>query len=143
MIDQNGQTAPDQHRDKEEVEEVTVAHPQREAMRAGKVVGIDLRDRRNMGKSNQEDFQPCRKHGEKHQQGGGNQDGGANPDAKAAIGGIMNGGVCRIERDHCLSPGGPFMFLRVRVALLPSPRATRSGAVAPVLEGLQLLVTGP
>ena len=100
MIDQDGQTAPDQHCYKEKVEEVTVAHPQRKAMRSGKVVGIDLRDRRNVGKPNQEDFQPCREHGEKRQQGSSDQDGGANPNPKAAIGWIMNGGVRRIERDH-------------------------------------------
>jgi hypothetical protein len=60
MIGEDRQTAPDQHRHKNEVEEVTVAHPQRKAMRARKVIGIDLRDRRNMRKSYKEKFNPCR-----------------------------------------------------------------------------------
>ncbi len=52
VIDQDRQTAPDQHHHENKVEEVAVAHPQRKAMWASKVVGIDLRDRRNIGESN-------------------------------------------------------------------------------------------
>ncbi len=74
MIDQDRQAASDQHRHKKKVEEVAVAYPQRKAMRTGEVIGIDLRDRRNMGEPNNKKFNPCRKHRQQHQHGGSDQE---------------------------------------------------------------------
>ena len=48
MIGKNRQAASDQHRNEKEVEKVAVAHPQRKPMRTGEIVGIYLRDRRDM-----------------------------------------------------------------------------------------------
>jgi hypothetical protein len=48
MIGQDGKAAADEHGDEEEIEEIAVADPERKAMRACKVVGIDHRDGRNV-----------------------------------------------------------------------------------------------
>jgi hypothetical protein len=58
-----------------------------------------------MRKPEKEKLNPCREHGEQHQHNSSNQERGPNPDAKAAIWRIMNGGVRRIKRDHRRSPG--------------------------------------
>jgi hypothetical protein len=100
MIGQNRQTAPDQHGHKKEVEEMTVAHPNRETMRTGKVIGIDLRDRWNMGQTDEKYLDPCRNHRQKHQKACNDQDGGPDPNAKTSIGGVMYGGMRRIKLDH-------------------------------------------
>src|SRR6185437_11403202 len=91
MIDKNRETAPDQHHHKNKVEEVAVAHPQRKAVWAGKVIRIDLWDRWNIWKSKKKELNPCREHGEQNQHNSRNQERGPNPDAKAAIWRIMNG----------------------------------------------------
>jgi hypothetical protein len=51
VISQDRQTTSDQHRNKKEVEEVAVTHPQWKTMWAGEVVWGYLRDGRNMRKS--------------------------------------------------------------------------------------------
>jgi len=48
MIHQDGETAANQHHYKEEVEEVTIAHPEWEPMRPGEVVGVHLGDGRDI-----------------------------------------------------------------------------------------------
>ena len=53
MIGEDGKAAADEHGDEEEVEEVAVADPEREAVRAGEVVGVHHRDGRNMREPDQ------------------------------------------------------------------------------------------
>ena len=62
MIGQDRQTAADQHGDKEEIEEVAVANPERKAVRAGKVIGIDRGNGRNMRQAGYGNLNPRRCH---------------------------------------------------------------------------------
>ena len=73
-------------------------------MWASKVVGIDLRDRRNIGESNKKKLDPCRQHGQQQHHGGNNQERGPDLDAKAAVGRKIDGLMRGIERDHRMSP---------------------------------------
>jgi hypothetical protein len=104
MIGQDRQAASNQHRNKKEIEEVAVTHPQRKAMRAGEVVGRYLWDRRNMWEAHKKNFDPRGQHRDCHQHSDSDKNRGAYPDTQATIGGIVNGGVCRIKRDHCMCP---------------------------------------
>jgi hypothetical protein len=52
----------------------------------------------------QEELQSRGKHRQRHQHSGTDENRGPYPETKAAILGIMNGGVRRIKRDHCMSP---------------------------------------
>src|SRR5262249_44938388 len=58
MIHKDGQTAANEHGDKKEVEEMAVAHPDREAVRPGEIVRVYLRNRRDPRQSAQRDFHP-------------------------------------------------------------------------------------
>jgi hypothetical protein len=131
MIGKNREAASDQHRKKKEVEKVTIPHPHRKTMRTGGVVGKDLWDRRNMRKSQKKKLDPGSKHGQSHQHRCGNEDRGPYPNAQAAIRWIMNGGVCRIERNHCTAP-------EKRPSMEPG-----LGAVATMLHCEQLLIVWP
>jgi len=104
MVCKNRKAASDQHRNKKEVEEVTVPHPYRKAMWTGEIVGKDLWDRRNMREPHKKKLDPGSKHRHRHQHSCGNEDRGPYPNANAAIRWIMNGSVCRIERNHGTAP---------------------------------------
>src|ERR1035438_7054711 len=100
MIGKNRQAASDQHRNKKEVEKVTVAYPNRKTMRTGEIIGEDLRDRQNMREPHKKKLDPGSKHRYRHQHRCSNEDRGPYPNAKAAIRWIMNGCMRRIERNH-------------------------------------------
>jgi hypothetical protein len=53
-----------------------------------------------MRESNKQNFNPRGNQREQHQHCGSDHQRGPNPDTKAAIWWIMNGGVCRIKLDH-------------------------------------------
>jgi len=100
MIRQDRQTTANEHHHKKEVEEVAVTHPDRKPVRACEVVGIYLRNGCNMRESGHGDFDPSRRDCSDDGDADSYQDGRLNPDAKSAIGWIVDGSVCRIERDH-------------------------------------------
>lgn len=60
VVVQNRQTATNQQHHKEEIEEMAVADPEREAMRPGKIARVDLRDWGNMWQTCDRDFNPGR-----------------------------------------------------------------------------------
>ena len=103
MIHQDGQTAANQHHHKKEIEEVAVAHPDRKPVRSCEVIGIYLRNGWNMRQSGHGDLDPGRRDYRQDRDTDSDQDGRSNPDAKSAIRRIVDGSVCRIERDHIAS----------------------------------------
>ena len=103
MIHQDGQTAANQHHHKKEIEEVAVTHPDRKPVRSREVVGIYLRNGWNMRQSGHGDLNPRRRDYREDRDTDSDQDGRSNPEAKSAIGRIVDGSVCRIERDHAAS----------------------------------------
>ena len=110
MIHQDGQTAANQHHHKKEIEEVAVTHPDRKPVRPGEVVGIYLRNGWDMRQPGHGDLDPGRRDYRENRDTDSDQDGRSNPDAKSAIGRIMDGSVCRIERDHVASELSPARF---------------------------------
>src|SRR6185437_6207574 len=107
MIHQDGQAAANQHHHKEEIEEVAVTHPDRKPVRSGEVVGIYLSDSGNMRKADHRELDPRRGDYREDRDTDSDHDGRSNPDAKSAIRRIVDGSVCRIERDHVTSPNSP------------------------------------
>ena len=104
MIGQDGKTAADEHGYEEEIEEVAVADPERKAMRASKVVGVHHGDGWNVRQAAYGYLNPRRGHQRRNDGGDSDQNRRTNPEAVAAIRGIMNGGVFRVKLDHCMSP---------------------------------------
>src|ERR1700689_5318832 len=72
MVIEDRETASDQHHQKEEVEEMAVAHPEGESMRTGEVTRIHLQNRRDIGKTENKNLYPCRKYRQQNQYRGGN-----------------------------------------------------------------------
>jgi hypothetical protein len=72
-------------------------------VRPCEVVGIYLRNGWNMRQPGHGDFDPRRRDYREDRDTGSEQDGRSNPEAKSAIWRIVDGSVCRIERDHAAS----------------------------------------
>ena len=104
MVGEDGKAAADEHGDKEEVEEMAVADPERKAMRARKVVGVHHGDGWNVRQASYGHLDPGRSHQCDNHGGGSDQNRRTNPEAVATIRGIMNGGVFCIKLDHSVSP---------------------------------------
>ena len=58
MIHQDRQTAANQHHHEQKIEEMTVTHPERKAVRPRKVIRIDLRDRGNIRQADKTKLNP-------------------------------------------------------------------------------------
>ena len=86
---------------------MAVTHPDRKPVRPCEVVGIYLRNGGNMRQPGHGDFDPRRRDYREDRETDSDQDGRSNPDAKSAIRRIVNGSVCRIERDHVASANCP------------------------------------
>ena len=104
MIGEDGEAAANEHGDEEEVKEVGVANPEREAVGPGEVAGIDERDGRNVRQAGYGHLNPGRGHQRRDYGGNSDQNRRTNPEAVAAIRGMMNGGVLRVKLDHSVSP---------------------------------------
>ena len=102
MIGEDGKAAADEHGDEEEVEEVAVANPEREAVRAGEVAGIDERDGRNMRQTGHGHLNPGSGHQRRDYSGGSDQNRRTNPEAVAAIRGKVDRTMRSIECNHDL-----------------------------------------
>ena len=82
---------------------MAVTHPDRKPVRPREVVGIYLRNGWNMRQAGHGDFDPRRRDYREDRDTDSDQDGRSNPDTKSAIRRIVDGSVCRIERDHIAS----------------------------------------
>ena len=103
MIGQDGETAANQHHQKKKIEEVAVADPERKTMRPGKIVGVDLRDGRNMGIPGYGEFDPCRERDSASTLAAIRRR--PNPDAKTPIRRVVDSRMRRIKLDHHMPPG--------------------------------------
>ena len=86
---------------------MAVTHPDRKPVRSCEVVGIYLRNGGNMRQPSHGDFDPSRRDYREDRDTDSDQNGRSNPDAKSAIRRIVDGSVCRIERDHVASANCP------------------------------------
>jgi len=100
MIHQDGDAAANQEHEEKEIEEMSVAHPNGEAVGASEIIRVDLGDGRNVRLAVESDLDPGRGDCRKDEDGEADENRGANPDAKATIGGIVNGLVRWIKCDH-------------------------------------------
>jgi hypothetical protein len=73
-------------------------------MRSGEIVGIDLGNGWYIRQAGKSELKPGRGSRQQHDYADGDENRRPNPDAKAAISRVVDGGVCRIERDHWMSP---------------------------------------
>lgn len=100
MIHQDRQPAANEHHHKEEVEEMTVTHPQRKSVRSGKVARRSLRNLGNGGQAGYRELDPCGGEYRQHRDGNAKKNGRSNPDTKAAILWIVHSAMCDIKRNH-------------------------------------------
>jgi len=85
MIGQDGKTAADEHSDEEEIEEMAVTDPERESVRASKVVGVHHWDGRNARQAGCGYLNPRRCHQRGNCSASSDQNRRTNPEAVATI----------------------------------------------------------
>jgi hypothetical protein len=86
---------------------VAVTHPDRKPVGPGEVVRIYLRNGWNLRQAGHRDFDPRRRDCREDRDTDSHQDGRSDPDTKSPIRWIVDGSVCRIERDHSASANMP------------------------------------
>src|SRR5690242_1527730 len=100
VVHQDRKPATNQYHHKKKIEEVTVAHPYREAVWPRKVVWIYLRNSRNTRHPGYSDLDPSSYDYDEDRDAGPNQDRRSNPNAKATIRRIMNSSMRGVEPNH-------------------------------------------
>ena len=85
---------------------MTIPHPERKAMRPGKVVGIYLGNGWNLRQACHGELNPARENRGENRHSDSDQNGRANPDAEAAVLWVVHCLMHGIERDHINSDDG-------------------------------------
>ena len=118
MIDQNGEAAADQHHHKKKIEKVTVAHPERKSVRPSEIVGINLRNRRNVSavRRPRTSIHAARAMRARITSADPDQNGWPNPNAEAAVLWIVHCPVRSIERNHTRITNFSFSPERIRTS---------------------------